>query len=110
MLKYILGIPVFGALYLFACFLFFALVFFLGDTGVSPQGPLGVAASIGFAVLKFPFGYLTYVQGPLGRWFEEPITHNGIIGRSEVFNAIVWGAAITWATGFFRRRRKGRAS
>src|SRR5262245_28847125 len=110
MLKYILGIPVFGLLYLTVYFVFVAVVFFLGDTGASPSGPLGIVVQISFLVLSFPLGYLKYLNHPFVNLLKEPITHNDVIDWVDLLNAIVWGAIITWTIEFLRRRRRPRVS
>jgi len=106
MLKYIIGIPLFGLTYMVAYYLFIAIVFFLGDTGPNPPVAVQLPVTVIYFVLRFPFGYFVYVNHPFVNWLQKPISHEGIIDWADFLNAIFWGAVITWTIGFLRRRRK----
>src|SRR5437660_1144122 len=104
MLKYLVGIPVFGFLYYIVYITVTGLTIALGDTG-EPPAPISIALSIPLLVLDFPFGYLGRID-PVVDWLKVRISDNGVIYLFGVLNAVVWGAAITWAVGFVRRRVK----
>jgi hypothetical protein len=107
-LRYLLGTPVFGFLYLCVYYVVVVTLFLFGEVTPPPPALLGKLLLIALAALKFPFGYFHELEQLPVNWLDGLLGDTSFITPADLINAVFWGAAITWASGFLRKRLKRR--
>lgn len=122
-LRYLIGVPAFGLLYVIVTYSFWMVTFAIGDTKWGSQEdshfltvPLEVVSAVLAFPSMFPWDFLG-VSGEatvLGEWLnghlkltDERAMELGLDGHMVLalaINAVFWGIAATWTVGFVSKR------